>query len=251
LAGIALSIDLANAQQESAQPSTPGSAKPAEERGKDRRGANKKADEPRPAETPYTTEFSMNVDYNVAQGAVKSADPDGTDAKFSETKIGVAFFTGWLVSDHLEPILEVKYSVLTQKVDTFESKQSLIDIGFGMLVNLPQVSDDRPARDQAGNAVPEIMRANWVPFFGFLIGNSRATGTQGLPADSGVLNDSGTFTKLVAGTRWMIYPHISLNLMIKALYENSTSTAESGDKLGASRSKLKVDMHLLSMSLFF
>jgi hypothetical protein len=91
------------------------------------------------------------------------------------------------------------------------------------------------------------MSSKWIPYGGFLIA-SRAN-TQSIGASSG--SENVMVSKLMAGIRYMVFPHIGFNFWVKASYENSAATASAdGEDSKGSISKLTLEFRLFSLSVF-
>ncbi len=200
----------------------------------------------------YTIELSSELIYKKTQGEVKLADQESA-TKLAETNTGFSFMMGYLLTDHIEPFIETKYVRLERKVAEFGSSETLMDVGLGAIVNLPQVNNDEKEDTPKAGTVPKNMftRAKWIPYVGILFGTSSVKDSRGnTGADPATVTDGDSFTKFMLGTRWMVYPHVSLNFSMRLLYEKSKSAAVLPDEIGAERSKLKLETQLLSMSLF-
>jgi hypothetical protein len=196
---------------------------------------------------PYSYEISSRIIYDMKNGTVKPAT-DSADTKLSQSEMGGSVMVGSLLSDHIEPFFELSYVSTKRHVSAYSSKDSVMDFGLGVLVNLPQSEKSKGDKD---DGVPEIMLAKWIPYIGILVGNSKATNTSGFTDVPGAkVKDSNTYTKFLVGTRWLMFPHISLNFGARILYENSSTSAESSEKTGADRSKLEIELNLLAMSIF-
>lgn len=199
----------------------------------------------------YSWELSSEIIYKKTQGEVKLADQESA-TKLSETSSGLSFMTGYLLTDHIEPFLETRYVRLERAVAEFGSSETLMDVGLGAIVNLPQPNSEAEETPAPG-ALPKnaFSRAKWIPYVGILFGTSSVKDSRGNSgADPATVTDGDSYTKFMLGTRWMIYPHVSLNFSMRLLYEKSKSAAALPDELGAERSKLKIETQLLSMSLF-
>jgi hypothetical protein len=196
---------------------------------------------------PYSYEVSSRLLFNTKKGTVKPAG-DAAETKLSQNEIGASVMIGSLLTEHIEPFFEFSYLSVKRDVADYTSKDSVLDIGLGLLVNLPQVEKSKVDKEDAG---PDMMAAKWVPCIGILVGNSKTTDDSSFGADGvAKVSDGNSYTKLIVGTRWFVYPHISVNFDVRILYEKSTTSAESTSTHGADRSRVQVDITALAMSLF-
>ena len=191
----------------------------------------------------YSFELGVDLHYDMTTADVKTADQSKV-TELKETEMGGGLQFGWIATDHIEPILEAKYTSVTRQIAEFESTETVLDAGIGLLVNLPQ-APPYPGVD----GLNKFMRARWIPYFGFLIGQTQAINSNGETTKT-KYTDTDQTTKLVFGVRYMVYHHISFNTGLRLLYEKTDSNAELSEEKGASRSKMKVEARLLSLSLF-
>lgn len=203
------------------------------------------------AKNTYTYEVAGTIHYSTAKGAVRASGEE-SDTRLSETNVGSTMMIGWIASDHIEPFLEGTYRRVKRRVDKFTTNESIMDTGFGLLINLPQVSKtSKTEGSESDGTDSEIMQAGWIPYVGILLGTSRNTDNRGTGgADQSNLSESDSYTKFLLGTRWMVFPNISLNFSARILYERSSSEAKSVGTNGAQRSKMEMEINLLSMSMF-
>ena len=206
---------------------------------KDRDKDNKSASTDQPA-IDYRHEFATGINFSRSSGEVKAAD-QATATTISEQRIVSNIMYGWLASEHVEPFFELQYSTIQRDVAEFNSKETRMDAGLGLLVNLPQTSN---------NGGPKFQGVKWIPYVGLLFGTSKVDDNRLLTAGAASVLDSGTFTKIVFGARWMLYPRISMNFGIRLLYEKSETQAKDSAEKGASRAKTQMEVQLFSLSLF-
>ena len=191
----------------------------------------------------YSQEFGTSLSFDTTSGSVKSADQESS-TELANQRIGATLMYGWLATEHIEPFIEFQYTSVTRKVAEFTSTEVQLDTGVGMLVNLPQSESD------SGGPPVKLQNVRWIPYVGLLFGTSKLTDGRALTSGTVSVSDSGTFTKFMFGTRWMIYPHVSMNFGFRFLYEKSVGTVEVPDKKGASRSRTQLEAQMFSLSLF-
>ena len=196
----------------------------------------------------YRHELNGSLSYDMSNGSTTDiADNSKTELKQSIIGAGVSY--GYIVDDHLEPIIELQFRQDQRTVDNFTSNDQVMDVGFGLLVNLPVAGRPSSPREAATNwDVPDFMRAKWIPYVGFLAGYNSNTAEQG-ESNQSKFTDQGTFTKVIFGTRYLVFDHVALNSSVRILYESNKSSAEDSNVSGADGSKLRVEARLFSISL--
>ena len=201
-----------------------------------------------PEKEKYKHEVNGFLTYDMSSGSITDvSDNSSTELKQSVTGAGVSY--GYIADDHLEPIFELQINQAQRTVDSFTSNDQVMDVGFGLLVNLPVATRPSSPREAAYNwNVPDLMRARWIPYVGFVAGYSSNKADQG-ETNQSKFTDQGTFTKIIFGTRYMMFDHVALNSSIRVLYESNKSSAEDSSVSGADGTKLRVEARLFSISL--
>ncbi len=194
----------------------------------------------------YQHELTGYLDYTYGTGRISSGDTN-TDLQDKVIRGTVGY--GYFVSPAVEPTVDITMNNLGKTTGTYKNSWSNTEWNVGILFNSPDKAHekDKPVK---GSEEPQgaISSSRWIPYGGFLVG-SRAN-TQAVGADSG--SESIVVSKLTAGIRYMIYPHIGINTWVKASYENSSAKATSdGTNNKGVISKLVLEFRLFSLAIFF
>ncbi|MEZ4743872.1 MAG: hypothetical protein R3B45_15745 [Bdellovibrionota bacterium] len=207
------------------------------------RGKEKPKESQRASSYELIHEISSGINYGMSAGSVKTADQDAkTTLSDNDLKARVSY--GIILNDNIEPIIEAQYNQSKRKVADFIEDDVSYTFALGLLLNLPIESSRKGNKTSSS-----FLNASWVPYLGFLLGvgsfNSK-TGNETLVSST----DAGTYTNLIFGARYLIYPHVAINMSLRLLYEQNQNEAKTTDEIGATRSELKIDFRLLELSLF-
>ncbi|MBM4253849.1 MAG: hypothetical protein FJ146_17920 [Deltaproteobacteria bacterium] len=194
----------------------------------------------------YQHELTGYLDYTHGTGRISSGDTN-TDLQDKIIKGSLGY--GYFVSPSVEPVFDITMNNLGKTTGTYKNSWSNTEWNVGVLFNSPDKAFDK---DKTGKSSDDhqgpISSSRWIPYGGFLLG-SRAN-TQAIGENTG--SESIVLSKLTAGIRYMIYPHIGINTWIKASYENSAAKATSAgtDNKGVI-TKLVLEFRLFSLAIFF
>jgi len=165
---------------------------------------------------------------------------------------------GYLVNDNVEPFLEVGYKSQTDKVGDILKTESVIEYGLGMIFNLPIPDEEKAAKNPHDKeslevATPKLSISRWIPYIGLLI-VSRQTenvGKSSTGSDMPNLSHRAMVTKLLFGTRYMIFTNVGLNFSMKVNYRDSESEATAPSTEKGTSQVLTIETNLLSLTLLF
>ena len=201
-------------------------------------------------------ELLTSLSYDASTGKVSST-PTDSGTTLNETRLGARLGCGFILSDTAEPVMELNYQNKKRKVADFKSSETSIGYGLGVLFNMPMgIAKDRKSKkrdldDQDGEPIAksDFTNATWIPYLGFILNKKTDTESRGA-TNSTKVSDGDLITKLVIGTRWMVYERVSMNFSLRASYQKSTSTATDGAQVGGSVSKMEIEGRFLELSLF-
>lgn len=193
----------------------------------------------------YRYELQASFDILNHSGSLQKSGDQAED--FNENIYKLTFSGGMLLGDNFEPILEFSYKSAAKTIGDFENTSAHTSWGLGALFNIP--TGDMPKNSYRLNA-PLLANSKWIPYGGFIIGSQSHTESGGIAAKTDI-SENGIRTKLIFGTRYMIFPHLAFNMWLRMSYEQSASEVSESGKTGGTLSKLAIDGKLLSFSIFF
>jgi hypothetical protein len=185
----------------------------------------------------YTHEIQSNLNYDASSGTVTSGE-DTTDITKNTVSGRISY--GYFASKNVEPFIEVLYRSVEEDVGGIATTESKIDYGLGMLFNLP---DDPKPKNKKGKS--EAV-SNWEPYVGVLMYSMSSDSDA---ANSTTISQKSIVTKLVFGTRYMLYKHIGLNSSIRLYYQDSTSDATSSGDASGAKSETTYEIQLVGLTL--
>ena len=194
----------------------------------------------------YDYEFMTSVGVNFDTGSLNKTGEDAE--KFNNQTVFVDLMTGVLFGDHFEPIFEASYTQTTNIIGDYKETKNNLNWGLGALFNIP--TGGKPDKSGADANAPAFANSDWIPFGGFIFSGTSHDESGGNGTNTTIV-ESGLRTKLIFGSRYMLYPHIGLNFWIRMSYEQSASEVTEPDKTGGTVDKLSIQSNLLSFTMFF
>jgi outer membrane protein W len=205
----------------------------------------------------FYNELKSTVNYNSSTGQVDSGDKK---TKIDQNEIIATLTYGYFASDNVEPFLELTYRTASDKVGDISTSDSLLDWGVGMLFNIPmgpgETEDSQSKRKKRKrgpvNDVATLANSIWIPYVGIMLA-SQTSGTKSTSnlGDESDLSHSDVVTKLIMGTRYMIYPNVGFNFALRLFYQNTASEAKAPNSQKGATQKLTIQADLVSLSLLF
>ena len=194
----------------------------------------------------YKHELFGYLDYTSGTGTITSG-ATATDVK--EGTLRGSFGYGYFMSESVEPVFDFSINNQDKTVGTYVNNWSNTEWSFGVLFNRPDgaLEDKDGKRKKGSEDEGPLAASKWIPYGGFLVASRSST--QTLSENNGA--EAQLVTKLMAGCRYMVFPHIAFNFWLKASYENSQSTATTTEESKGGISKLNLEMRLFSVSVFF
>ena len=191
----------------------------------------------------YDYEFMGTA--SVVQDAGSIQRVGGEKEDFSETNMEVRLLSGIILGNNFEPVFEIAYVNKAKTIGEYREIIGGLIWGLGVLFNVPL--GEWPAKSRGLNA-PLWTTSDWVPYGGFLI-ESISFNDEGGTKDKVTLAESEMRTKIIFGTRYLIYPHLALNLWLRLSYENINNEAKSSESHGGSLDRMAIDINLFSFSV--
>ena len=194
----------------------------------------------------YDYELMTSLGVNYDTGSLNKAGEDAEN--FNNQTVYFDLMSGILFGDHFEPILEVSLSQTTNTIGDYSETKSNLIWGLGALFNIPTGS--KPSKIKQDANTPAFANSTWIPFGGFVFSGTSHDESGG-SATKTTIAESGLRTKLIFGSRYMLYPHIGLNFWLRLSYEQSASEVTEPDTTGGTVNKLSIQSNLLSFTMFF
>jgi hypothetical protein len=193
----------------------------------------------------YNHEINGYLDFTSASGKVSSGS---TNTKLNDRSVKGNLGYGYFVSSHVEPVVDVTLNNLSKTTGDYDNAWNNTEWNLGVLFNSPDRALEKDKPTKAGEESSPLSSSRWIPYGGFLVGSRANSQTIGVTSGS----ERIMLSKLTAGVRYLLYPHIAMNVWVKASYENSSAkaTADGSDSTGVV-SKLILEFRLFSLSVLF
>ena len=199
------------------------------------------------ARADYAHELFGYLDYTSGTGAISSGETK-TDIKDGAIKGSLGY--GYFMSESVEPVFDFTINNQEKTVGSYTNTWGNTEWSLGVIFNRPDggsANVDKEGKRKKSEEEGPLASSKWIPYGGFLLASR--SNTQSLGESSGT--ESALITKLIAGCRYMIFPHIGFNFWLKISYENSSATATSTEDNKGGISKLNLEFRLFSVSVFF
>ena len=193
----------------------------------------------------YNHEVNGYLDFTYASGKISSGS---TNTALNERSIKGNLGYGYFISPHVEPVVDVTLNNLSKTTGDYTNAWNNNDWNLGILFNSPDRALEKEKPLKAGEESSPISSSRWIPYGGFLVGSRANSQTIGATTGSERIG----LSKLTAGRRYLLYPHIAMNVWVRASYENSTAKATAdGSSNNGVVSKLILEFRLFSLSVLF
>ena len=190
---------------------------------------------------------ALNV-FQEAGSLQRSAEGDATVEQEETRRNRVKFEAsiGYLVGDHLEPILKISHEQTAGKISKYEHSETRQSVGLGLLFNLPVVS---PKKYIEGQNASLFRQAKWIPYGGFIISGNVEKSKSSHKA---IINSdqTGVRTKLLMGVRYSLMANLALNSFLTLSFENDTQEANEENITGGKFKKYTAELTFLSLSVY-
>lgn len=196
----------------------------------------------------YTWELTSSLGYRQDTGNIQKSG-ESTTEKMTEKQATGDLRLGRLQGDNFEPFFTLNYDKTDRQIGTWKSTQSMMGWGIGAIFNIPISPYQRDENFWKYNA-PLFGSATWIPYGGFVLES------KSFSLDSGdtlktTLKASELRSKLIFGTRYMLFTHVALNSWISVAYDNSKDEVTEKDPTGGTLGRVVLEARLLSFSFLF
>jgi hypothetical protein len=180
--------------------------------------------------------FESGLDYTRASTKSK---PNESALSENATTFDFNILYGYFIGELVQPVVELGYHKNKNNIGELNESSSRLTWGMGLLFNLPLEGEVTSASINVDRLVP----------FGGLLVLSESSSSRGNLLSTSTSSNENLMTNLVAGVRYMIFPHVSVNSSMRLSYEKSASAAEANASAGGERSKTRIQLRLLGFSL--
>ena len=199
--------------------------------------------EAKESENDYNQEIMASVDFQRITSTLNRSGDTASTAVSQGYTINVRH--GLFMGDNFEPFYEISYDIKIESTDDVPKTTKDLGWGIGALFNIPIVRDGA-VRGDKGNA-PALAVSNWIPYGGIVVSSMGNNGTVG----SVSATETGIHTSLILGSRYIIYPHVSVQSSLRFSYEKSSNLVIDSGQAGGELSKVTLKINLLSFSVLF
>ena len=196
----------------------------------------------------YGWEMMSSIAYQQDTGNIQRTGEDKVE-KMTDKDLNVDLQMGRLQGDNFEPILGITYNKADRIIGTWKSTQSTIGWGLGVLFNIPISPYQRDENFWKYNA-PLFGSATWIPYGGFMI-ESKAIAYDSEDTSKTTLKSSEIRSKLIFGTRYMLFTHVALNTSVSVAYDSSKDEVTEKKSSGGTLGRVLFEAKLLSFSILF
>ena len=196
----------------------------------------------------YNWEIASALTYQQDAGSIKKSGED-TSEKMTEKELEGNFRLGLLQGDNFEPIFSINYCKTYRQIGSWKSTQSMMGWGICAIFNIPISPYQRDENFWKYNA-PLFGSATWIPYGGFVLES------KSFALDSGdtlktTLKASEMRSKLLFGTRYMLFNHVALNTWVSVAYDNSKDEVTEKDASGGTLGRVVLEAQIFSFSVLF
>ena len=204
----------------------------------------------------YYHEFVPSIKFVQKSGTAKSGTSN-TDTSEQDIQINLKY--GYINENNVEPFLEVQHESSSGSVSTFSQENTILKTGLGVLFNIPvgklESNDEKKDKKEKKKRLSRrgFKGAKHIPYGGLVISQESTSKASGITSKSTTTGSSLT-TKFIAGTRYVLFPHVAFNFSLKAYFEtgqDSSESPEATEKFEGATNHLALEFDLLSISLFF
>ncbi|MFW7380206.1 MAG: hypothetical protein ACOH5I_15440 [Oligoflexus sp.] len=196
----------------------------------------------------FKHEFSGSFTYAHSSGATESEAEDSTgNTAVKGSGIDLTMTYGYFLQNLAQPTIEVRYRSDTHKIGDLSAAANTLEFGFGVLFNVPIGQRDKDADPSLGR----FHNAKYIPFGGVMLTKMGVEQSHQNNEKTSVTANE-IVTKLVFGTRYLLYPNIALGSSIRTFYQSENTTHTVSDTEGGKAgNRLTVEARLISLSLLF
>jgi hypothetical protein len=186
----------------------------------------------------YRHEWRFETDLDYIRASTKSKLNESA-LNENATTFDLSMLYGYFIGDLVQPVVELGYHTSKNNIGELNESTNQFTWGLGLLFNLPLQGEFKSTTVNMDRLVP----------FGGLLVLSESSSSRGNLMSTSTASNENLMTNLVAGVRYMMFPHVSVNSSIRVSYEKSASAAEANTSAGGERSKTRIQLRLLSFSL--
>lgn len=186
----------------------------------------------------YRHEWRFETDLDYIRASTRSK-PNENALNENATTFDLSMLYGYFIGDLVQPVVELGYHTSKNNIGELNESTNRFTWGLGLLFNLPLQGEIKSTTVNMDRLVP----------FGGLLVLSESSSSRGNLMSTSTASNENLMTNLVAGVRYMMFPHVSVNSSMRVSYEKSASAAEANTSAGGERSKTRIQLRLLSFSL--
>jgi hypothetical protein len=196
----------------------------------------------------YGWEITSSLSYQQDTGNIQKSGEDKVE-KMTDKNMEGDLRLGRLQGDNFEPIFNLNYKKTDRQIGSWKSTQSMMGWGIGAIFNIPISPYQRDENFWKYNA-PLFGSATWIPYGGFILESKNFSYDAGDTLKT-TLKAAEMRSKLIFGTRYMLFTHVAVNMWVSLAYDNTKDEVTEKSASGGTLGRVVLEAKLFSFSVLF
>lgn len=198
----------------------------------------------------YRHDITGSLNIEKSSGATEASQSPSEASKAKSSAMGMTTTYGYIFSSGSEPVFELGYLKRDKEVGLIKHSETDLEIGLGMIFNMPLGNKSRNKRTKDAAPVPDSNEeVRWIPYSGIMLSKT-ATAESITSATAMDFKNDEMINKLILGIKMVILPNVAINSSVRFFYQRVKATSSEGEQTSETGANgLTIQARLLAISL--